>query len=59
MADPSRPPTFKQYNVKPYCHGCGRKLIAKHERSLWFTSIPRHAVYGQCCYRTATQTTEP
>ncbi len=55
MADPSRKPTFSQYDVKPVCGGCDRKLIAKNEASLWFTGIPKKEVYGSCCYKIASE----
>lgn len=54
MADPSRPPTFAQYGVDRRCYGCGRKLTSKDVR--WFTGIPKHAVYGQCCFHRAAKT---
>lgn len=53
MADPSRPPTFKQYGVEPVCAGCGRKLIASKEPAMWFQGIPTPAVWGYCCWKEA------
>jgi hypothetical protein len=48
MAAPSRPPTFKQYGVKPSCNGCGRRLRA--DENLWFQAHPVPAVWGfSCC----------
>lgn len=49
MAD-SRKPTFSQYNVPPFCGGCGRKLVASKEPHMWFVGYPRRAVYGPCCF---------
>lgn len=51
MAEPSRPPNFKQYGVERRCYGCGRKLTAQEPR--WFTGIPKRAVYGLCCFKAA------
>lgn len=51
MAEPSRPPNFKQYGVEHRCYGCGRHLTATEPR--WFMSIPFHAVYGHCCFQVA------
>ena len=46
MAEPSRKPTAAQYGVKLVCHGCGRRLRATEP--LWFTGLPKAAVYGWC-----------
>jgi len=49
MAEPSRKPTFKQYDLKPFCAGCGRKL--KATEPLWFRGHPKpNRVYGRCCW---------
>jgi hypothetical protein len=50
MAAGSQKPTFKDYNVKPVCVGCGRKLVAKNEMAMWFIGHPHKAVYGLCCW---------
>ena len=50
MAAGSQKPTFKDYNVKPFCAGCGRKLIASKEPSMWFAGLPARKVFGYCCW---------
>lgn len=51
MADPSRPPTYKNYGTSPVCAGCGRKL--SYNESLWFVGAgnghPGQVFGFQCC----------
>jgi hypothetical protein len=53
MAAGSQKPTFKDYQVKPFCAGCGRKLVASKEPAMWFVGYPSHAVYGIECFKEA------
>ncbi len=53
MAQASENVSFKKYGVKPVCSGCGRKL--ERAEPLWFTTIPKPAVYGRECFKEATQ----
>ncbi len=53
VAEPSRPPNFRQYAVDRRCYGCQRKLVAKDEPAMWFTGHPYAAVFGACCFAIA------
>lgn len=49
MAEPSRPPSFKQYGTRRECYACGRKLRA--DDLLWFAGRGYGtvaAVFGFC-----------
>jgi len=49
MAEPSRPPSFKAYQVRRECYGCGRKLRA--DDCLWFAGRGYGTDAAVFCFR--------